>query len=265
MPCPRCGVTDRRTQLLPGYWRCDAVVEIDALVGAPASRYATAAGGRAKRCGTIYLQTRCDEEGDVTCRCGAPAVGECSECTRLVCASHSDLWCGWRVCDRDLASARMRARAAELAEQRRLQQAEAQRRRQGNTMLQLTAEEAFWLLYVEEPRTEQEIRSAVHALRGLSPEAFTELCLFVLPHVSDPVRIRGGRLKRLSGWPFAGPSYHGRSWFLTRKGQWYRSGSYGTSGSVQGHGGRMVRFHGTEKRAILYEMSWQQSVDSGVA
>ena len=52
---------------------------------------------------------------------------------------------------------------------------------------------------------------------------------------------------------------------LTGKGEWFRSGSYGQSGAEDGHRGKKVRFDDTEKRAVVYELSWQQSVDSGVA
>ena len=270
MPCPSCGATDARTQLLPGYWRCDARVAVDLLVGAPLTAGGASPVAESEHCGTVYLQTRSDEEGPATCRCGSPAVGECSECTRMVCGEHSDLWHGWRVCDHDLAQARMKARAAELTEQRRIQQvaaaAEAEAMRQRTTVLDLSEEDSLWLLYVrDQPRTEQEIRSAVHVLRGLTAEAFTELCLYVLPHAGDPEKTRRGGLSRLSGWPFAGPDFHGRSWFLTRKGEWYRIGSYGAAGAEQGHRGKKVRFDDTEKRAVIYELSWQQSVDGGVA
>ncbi|WP_448625865.1 hypothetical protein [Geodermatophilus sp. URMC 64] len=264
MPCPTCGATDARTQLLPGYWRCDAVAAVDQLVGVGGAQPAAGA-----RCGTIYLQARADDSGPALCRCGEPALGECSECTRLVCGDHSDLWRGWRVCDRDLARARMQERAAAAAEEHRIREAvaaaEAERHRQRNTRLELSAEDALWLLYVDEPRTEQEIRSAADVLRRLPAAEFTALCLAVLPQICDKVKTRRSGLHRLSGWPFAGPDYHDRSWFLTAKGDWYRSGSYGESGAEQGHRGRKVRFDDTEKRAIVYEMAWQQSVDSGVA
>ncbi|MGY1604655.1 hypothetical protein [Geodermatophilus sp. SYSU D00815] len=267
MSCPSCGTTSARTQLLPGYWRCDAVVEVDELVGAGSGT--APAGGEPRRCGAVYLQTRTDDSGPQTCRCGEPAVGECAECTRLVCADHSDLWQGWRVCDRDLATARMRARAAALAEERRIQEAaaaaEAERRRLRNTLLDLSPAQALELLYVQQPRTEQEIRSADTVLRRLPGAAFTRLCLDVLPGLGAPERTRRSGLRRLSGWPFAGPHYHGRSWLLTHKGDWYRSGSYGISGAEQGHRGEKVPFDDTEKRAVIYEMAWQQSVASGVA
>ena len=265
MPCPACGA-DARTQLLPGYWRCDAVIGVEALVGAVSDGTAPADG---TRCGTVYLQTRTDDDGPAICRCGDPAVGECSECTRLVCADHSDLWNGWRVCDRDLAAARMKAHAAELAEQRRLQEvaaaAEAERQRQRATLLDLTPAEALELLYVHQPRTEQQIRSAETVLRPVPADAFTQLCLEVLPRIGERAKTRRRGLRRLSGWPFAGPDYHDRSWFLTAKGEWYRSGSYGQSGAEDGHRGTKVRFDNTEKRAVVYEMSWQQQVDNGVA
>ena len=256
MPCPSCGAADARTQLLPGYWRCDSVAEV--LVAASRG----GAEPASVRCGTVYVELRSGEEGPGTCRCGEPAVGECSECTRLVCGDHSDLWRGWRVCDRDLARARMKARAAEAAEQRRRAEvaaaAEAERRRQRNTLLDLDPADALALLYVAEPRTEQQIRSAERVLRGLSPDAFTRLCLAVLPALSPAVKTRRSGLLRLTGWPFAGPQYHDRSWLLTDKGDWYRSGSYG-SGAEAGHRGRKVRFDDTERRAVVYEMAWQQS------
>jgi hypothetical protein len=181
-----------------------------------------------------------------------------------VCGDHSALWRGWRVCDRDLATARLRASRREAEEERRAKEAaeaaEAERLRRRTTMLDLTDEEALWLLYVQDPRTEQELRSAVHVLRGVPTEEFTALCLYVLPTVTTPVKTRRSGLRRLSGWAFAGPHYHDRSWFLTRKGDWYRSGSYGESGAEQGHRGRKVRLDDTEKRAIIYDMSWQHSM-----
>lgn len=201
-------------------------------------------------------------ENGQACRCGAPPVGECSECERPVCDEHSELWRGWRVCDRDLADARIRARAAAAEEERRAREAaaaaEAERERRRRTLLDLSPEDALWTLYVEEPRTEQEVRSAAHVLRRLSPEAFTRLCLDELPEIDEPMKGRRSRLRRLRGWPFAGPDYHDRSWFLTRSGDWYRSGSYGDAGAEQGHFGRKVRLDDTEKRAIVYELSWQQ-------
>jgi hypothetical protein len=256
---------------MPGYWRCDAVVDVDQLVDAPVS------GGSAEpsappaprrrgphRCGTVYPQSVADDGAPPACRCGMPAIGECSECTRAVCEDHSALWRGWRVCDRDLANARMKARAREAEEERRAKEvaaaAEAERLRRRTTLLDLTEEEALWLLYVQDPRTEQELRSAVHILRSVPTQEFTELCRYVLPTVSDPVKTRRSGLRRLSGWAFAGPHYHDRSWFLTRKGEWYRSGSYGDSGAEQGHRGKKVRLDDTEKRAIIYDMSWQHSV-----
>ncbi|MGY1805877.1 hypothetical protein ACI8AF_00740 [Blastococcus sp. SYSU D00669] len=266
MPCPTCGTTSPRTQLLPGYWRCDALVGADQLVGAGSS---STPGAEPRTCGAIYLQTRTDDSGPQNCRCGERAVGECAECTRLVCADHSDLWQGWRVCDRDLATARMKARAAALAEERRLQEAaaaaEAERRRLRSTFLDLSPAQALKLLYVAQPRTEQEIRSADNVLRRLSASAFTRLCLDVLPTLSATEKTRRSGLRRLSGWAFAGPDYHDRSWFLTAKGDWYRSGSYGVAGAEQGHRGEKVSFDDTEKRAVIYELGWQQSVDSGVA
>jgi hypothetical protein len=271
MACPTCGTADARTQIMPGYWRCDAVIDVEQLVGAEVSGAQEPAppGTGSRRCGTAYLETRTDDAGPRTCRCGDPAIGECSECSRFVCADHSALWRGWRVCDRDLATARMRARTAAVEEERRAREAaaaaEAERERQRNTILDLTDEEAFWLLYVREPRTEQEIRSAVHALRSVPTEEFTELCLYVLNAVVPAVKSKRSRLNRLSGWPFAGPHYHDRSWFLTQKGDWYRSGSYGESGAEDGYFGKRVRMDDTEKRAVIYDLSWQQSMDSNLA
>jgi hypothetical protein len=221
----------------------------------------------AARCGTAYLQTRSDDAEDATCRCGDPAVGECSQCTRMVCSDHAGHWQGWLVCDRDLADARLRARDAALAEERATREAaaaaEAERRRQRTTLLELADEDAVWLLYVhDERRTEQEIRSAVHVLRGLTAAEFTDACLYLLPYARDSRTLRNG-LSRLKGWTFSGPDYHGRAWLLTRKGEWHRSGTYGTSGE-QGHRWKKVRFDDVEKRAVIDEMSWQQSVTSGL-
>lgn len=252
---------------MPGYWRCEAVVDAVALVAANVldsgpSPAAPARGGM-RRCGTVYVDATTDESGPRSCRCGDPAVGECSECSRAVCEDHSALWRGWRVCDRDLAKARMRARAREAAEERAAAEAaaarEAERIRRRTTLLHLTEEEALWLLYVDDPRTEQEIRSAVHVLRGVPLEEFTELCLYVLRSILPPVKSRRSGLRRMKGWAFAGPHYHDRSWFLTSKGEWYRSGSYGNSGAETGHRGKKVRLDDTEKRAIIYDLSWQQS------
>ena len=99
----------------------------------------------------------------------------------------------------------------------------------------------------------------MHVLHGVPSEQFTELCLYVLPTVTPPVKTRRSGLGRLSGWAFAWPAYHDRSWFLTDDGDWYRSGSYGDAGAEDGHRGRKVRLDDTEKRAIIYDMSWQQS------
>jgi hypothetical protein len=257
--------------MMPGFWRCDAVVEIAPLVAAPAvvgsPAPATAERPRTRRCGTVYQYS--PAEDGVACRCGQPSVGECSECDRAVCEEHSDLWRGWRVCDRDLAKARMRARATAMEEERQAQAAaaaaEAERLRQRTTVLELSDEEALWLLYVPEPRTEQEIRSAVHVLQRVPADEFTELCLYVLSHSAPPAKSRQRGLRRVEGWPFAGPDYHDRSWFLTRKGDWYRTGSYGKADADHGAKATKVRLDDTEKRAVIYEMSWQQSIDSGVA
>ncbi|WP_104524886.1 hypothetical protein [Blastococcus atacamensis] len=263
MPCPTCGATDARTQILPGYWRCDAVVRAGELVGTAAPSATVPA--ESKRCGTIYIQTRADDEA-ATCRCGDPAIGECTECTRAVCADHSDLWQGWRVCDRDLANARMRSRAAALAEERRREAeaaaAEAERHRQRTQLLELADEDAVWLLYArDQKRTEQEIRSAVHVLRRLTAADFTDVCLYLLPYARDFEK-RGSALSRLSGWAFEGADYHGRSWFLTRKGEWHRSGAYGASDSEKGW--KKIRFDDVEKRAVIDELAWQQTVDSAL-
>ncbi|MGY1828539.1 hypothetical protein [Blastococcus sp. SYSU DS0541] len=264
MPCPSCGATATRTQILTGYWRCDADVRVDQLVGVPADGDVPAVSSQAetRRCGTIYIQTRDDDAA--TCRCGEPAIGECTECTRAVCAAHSDLWQGWRVCDRDLANARLRARAAAAAEEKRREEeaaaAEAERLRQRTTLLELADEDAVWLLYArDERRTEQEVRSAVHQLRRLSAAQFTDVCLYLLPYAREPERRRTG-LTRLTGWAFEGPDFHGRSWFLTRKGEWHRRS---TNNGADGRW-KKVRFDDVEKRAVIDEMAWQQSIDSGL-
>ena len=270
MPCPSCGASEARTQILPGYWRCDAVVPLGRHVASPVGIGATASGTttEASRCGTTYLQTRSDDDGAAVCRCGSPAVGECSQCTCMVCSDHSGSWQGWLVCDQDLADARLRAGEAALAEECRIREeaaaAEAERQRQRTTLLELADEDAVWLLYVhDEPRSEQEIRSAVHVLRGLTAAQFTDACLYLLPYAGDPRTQRQG-MSRLTGWAFTGPDYHGRSWFLTRKGEWYRSGNYGASGSRHGRQWKKVRFDDVEKRAVIDEMSWQQTVGSGL-
>jgi hypothetical protein len=260
MPCPTCGATDARTQILPGYWRCDAVVRAAELVGGPGDDASPVAA--TKRCGTIHIQTRADSDAAV-CRCGDPAIGECTECTRAVCADHSALWQGWRVCDRDLANARMRARSAAIAEERAraaaTAAAEAERHRQRTELLELAAEDAVWILYArDEKRSEQEIRSAVHVLRGLSAVDFTDTCLYLLPYARDPEK-RGTALSRLSGWAFEGADYHGRSWFLTRKGEWHRSGAYGGASENRW---KKIRFDDVEKRAVIDELARQQAVDS---
>ncbi|TKJ23134.1 hypothetical protein A6V29_05600 [Blastococcus sp. CCUG 61487] len=220
------------------------------------------------RCGAVYSQQRGDDGGPAHCRCGDPAIGECTECSHPVCADHSDLWLGWRVCDRDLANARLRARRAAAEEERRREQeaaaAEAERERQRTTLLELAEEDSAWLLYVHDgPRTDQEIRSAVHTLRGLTAEESTALWLHVLPHASEPETRRQG-LTRLAGWAFEGADYHGRSWFLTRKGDWYRSGSYGAT-ATEGDRWKKVRFDDVEKRAVIDELAWQKRVDSGLS
>ncbi|MGY2002816.1 hypothetical protein [Blastococcus sp. SYSU DS1024] len=262
MPCPSCGATATRTQILPGYWRCDADVRIDHLVPAGAEPTAVPSPVETRRCGTVYIQTR-DDDATATCRCGEPAIGECTECTRAVCADHSDLWQGWRVCDRDLANARLRARAAAAAEEKRREEeaaaAEAERLRQRTTLLELADEDALWLLYArDEQRTEQEVRSAVHVLRRLTAAQFTDVCLYLLPYAREPETRRTG-LTRLTGWAFEGPDYHGRSWFLTRKGEWHRGGAFGDE---QRRRWKDVRFDDVEKRAVIDELAWQQSIDS---
>ena len=97
----------------------------------------------------------------------------------------------------------------------------------------------------------------MHVLRRMPASRFSELCLAVLPRITRRTRSRG--LFRPSGWAFAGEHFHDRSWFLTRRGTWYRSGSYGESGAEQGYSGRRIRrLDDTEKRAIIYDMAWQQ-------
>jgi hypothetical protein len=166
------------------------------------------------------------------------------------------------VCDQDLAAARMKERAAAEEEERRAraaaEAARAERERLRNTVLDLSPEEALHLLYVQQPRTEQEVRSAVQVLRRVPAARFTQLCLAVLPRIARRTRSRRTRLRRLPGWPFSGEHYHGRSWFLTASGTWYRSGSYGHSGAEQGYSGRKIRFDETEKRAVIYDMAWHQ-------
>lgn len=269
MTCPTCGTADARTQILPGYWRCEAVVRAPAFV---ASGHGAAAAGEdlaePGRCSAVYFQPPTTATDPTLCRCGDPAVGECAECTRPVCADHSDLWRGWRVCARDLANARLRAKAAAVEEERRRAAesaaAEAERERQRTTLLELTAEEALWLLLRHGgPRSDQQIRSAVAVLRRLSPDKFTATCPGVLSRAADPETRRNG-LTRLSGWAFEGPDYHGRAWFLTRKGEWYRSGAYGSS-IADGRRCRSVRFDDVEKRAVIDEMAWQQRIDSGLS
>jgi hypothetical protein len=162
----------------------------------------------------------------------------------------------------------MRARATAIEEERQAQAAaaaaEAERLRRRTTVLELSEEEALWLLYVPEPRTELEIRSAVHVLQRVPADQFTELCIYVLDHSAPSTRSRQRGLRRVEGWPFAGPDYHDRSWFLTRKGDWYRTGSYGKA-DAGAKATKVRRLDDTEKRAVIYEMSWQRSIDSGVA
>ena len=79
-----------------------------------------------------------------------------------------------------------------------------------------------------------------------------------------PAVPRRSGLTRLAGWAFEGPDYHDRAWFLTRKGEWYRSGAYGNSAS-DGKRWKSVRFDDVEKRAVIDEMAWQQRVDSGLS
>ncbi len=269
MTCPTCGTADARTEILPGYWRCTAVVPAVELVASGGGATAPDAGAFAEptRCGSVYLEPRGAATDTTRCRCGDPAIGECAECTRPVCADHSDLWLGWRVCDRDLANARLRAQAAAVEEERRrvaeTAAAEAERERQRSTLLALTADEALWLLHRHGgPRSDQQIRSAVTALRRLTADEFTATCLDVLPRAAGPQTRRNG-LSRLTGWAFEGPDYHGRAWFLTRKGEWFRSGAYGGS-AADGKRGRSVRFDDVEKRALIDEMAWQQRLDSGL-
>jgi predicted nucleic acid-binding protein len=267
MTCPTCGTADARTQILPGYWRCEAVVRAADLV--PAGPAAAAEDvAEPDRCGAVYFQAPDTATDPTLCRCGDPSVGECAECTRPVCADHSDLWLGWRVCDRDLANARLRAKAAAAEEERRraaeAAAAEAERERQRSTLLELTAEEALWLLLPQGgPRSDQQLRSAVAVLRRLTAEEFTATCLDVHPRAAEAETRRNG-LTRLSGWAFDGPDYHGRSWFLTRKGDWYRSGAYGST-ATDGKRCRSVRFDDVEKRAVIDEMAWQQRIDSGLS
>ena len=158
-------------------------------------------------------------------------------------------------------------RAREQEERRRAAEAtaaEAERERQRSTLLALTAEEALWLLHRHGgPRSDQQIRSAVTVLRRLTAEEFTATCLDVLPRAAGAETRRNG-LTRLTGWAFEGPDYHGRAWFLTRKGEWFRSGAYGSS-ATEGKRGRSVRFDDVEKRAVIDEMAWQQRVDSGLS
>src|SRR3954465_6802114 len=148
MPCPSCGASDARSRMMPGFWRCDAVIDVEHLVAAPAVAGppmppAAPRARSSRRGGTVYPYS--PAEHGVLCRCGLPSVGECSECERAVCGEHSDLWRGWRGWDGDLAKARMRSRAAALEEERRIQEAaaaaEAERLRQRTTLLELSEEE----------------------------------------------------------------------------------------------------------------------------
>jgi hypothetical protein len=194
------------------------------------------------------------------CRCGAEPIGTCEECSLPVCGDHSTLWRGWRVCDRDLAEGQERSRRQAEEEERRVKEAtaaaKAEAERLRNTPLDLTPEQALHLLYEQEPRTEQQVRSAVHVLRRVPSAWFTELCLDVLRKTARRTKTRRGLIRR-SGWAVSGEHFHDRSWFLTRGGTWYRSGSYGESGAEQGYSGRKVRLDDTEKRAIIYDMAWQ--------
>jgi len=195
------------------------------------------------------------------CRCGAEPIATCEECSLPVCVEHSTLWRGWRVCDRDLAAGQERARRAAEEDEQRIQAAaeaaKADREWRRTHLLDLSPEHALHLLYEQEPRTEQEVRSAVHVLRRVPAGWFTDLCLDVLRKTARRTKTRRGLIRR-SGWAFAGEHYHDRSWFLTRRGIWYRSGSYGESGAEEGYSGRKVRLDDTEKRAIIYDMAWQQ-------
>jgi hypothetical protein len=103
--------------------------------------------------------------------------------------------------------------------------AEAERHRRRTELLDLAPEDAVWILYARaEKRSEQKVRPAVHVLRGLTATEFTDSCLYLLPYARE-AGMRGSALSRLSGWAFAGADYHCRSWFLTRKGEWHRSGA----------------------------------------
>jgi hypothetical protein len=157
----------------------------------------------------------------------------------------------------------MRSRAAALAEERRREEekaaAEAERHRQRTQLLELADEDAVWILYARDAkRTEQEIRSAVRALRDLTAAEFTDVCLYLLPYAREVEKRRAG-VTRMTGWAFEGADYHGRSWFLTGKGEWHRSGAYGASEAARW---KKIRFDDVEKRAVIDELAWQQTVDS---
>lgn len=197
------------------------------------------------------------------CRCGAAPIGECSECLRPVCDQHSQLWRGWRVCDRDVADARIKAQLRLAEEERRTREAlaaaAAERERQRHTLLELSPEEALEILYAQDRPTEQEIRSAVHVLLRLRLEEFTPVCLDVLRELCRPEKGHRRRVRRVRGWSFAGPHHDQRAWFLARSGHWYRSGSYGHSGARAGGGDtRRIRLDPTERRAIVHELAAQQ-------
>jgi len=81
-------------------------------------------------CGTEYQEGVASME---QCACGTFAIGRCAQCGAPICGSHSGLWDGRRLCERDLVEARTvgQARDREARLQRDAEAAEhAVRRRE---------------------------------------------------------------------------------------------------------------------------------------
>lgn len=121
MPCPTCrGAT--RTEISPGYWRCDTTITTEREGpgfqrpgSGPPVLYDT------RVCGEHYVEASSTPNNLGLCACNTSAIGYCSECRRPVCGTHSGLWDGRRLCDEhyEVKAAAERATDAQSEYERR--------------------------------------------------------------------------------------------------------------------------------------------------
>ena len=120
MACPHCGGSEREP-IAPGYWRCTsshttAGMQVGPMPGTP--QWAGIVGPQLTRgfvvCGHEY-QEAAPAGGDASamCECGTFAIGQCAECSRPVCGSHSKLVDGRRLCEADVADHAAETQAAQ--------------------------------------------------------------------------------------------------------------------------------------------------------